>query len=261
MESAVVLRPFNGAPQSVTNASRRCFYFQVSKSSTKPSLLPCAKAATTASSLTPDGIPLQGLSPGRNVPKSTFPNGFEALVLKVCDETEVAELKLKVGEFEMCLKRDTGSQTASTLVAQSAVPPPVPSQPKVESSSAAPQGTPRKSIPASTTPFANISSAKASKLATLEASGSNAYVLVSAPTVGLFRSGRTLKGKKQPPSCKEGDMIKEGQVIGFLDQFGSELPVKSDSAGEVLKILFKDGEPVGYGDPLVAVLPFFHGIR
>ncbi|RRT54935.1 hypothetical protein GW17_00058490, partial [Ensete ventricosum] len=44
--------------------------------------------------------------------------------------------------------------------------------------------------------------------------------------VGTFRIGRTLNGKKQPPSCKEGDMIKEGQAIGFLDQFGNELPVR-----------------------------------
>lgn len=27
-------------------------------------------------------------------------------------------------------------------------------------------------------------------------------------------------------NLKQGDVIKEGQVIGYLDQFGSELPVK-----------------------------------
>lgn len=69
----------------------------------------------------------------------------------------------------------------------------------------------------------------------------------------------------------QGDIIKEGQIIGFLDQFGNELPVKvshsslflisvfllnkcpfishayrvvfvqSDVAGEVLKVLCQDG--------------------
>lgn len=68
----------------------------------------------------------------------------------------------------------------------------------------------------------------------------------------------------------QGVVIKEGQVIGYLDQFGNELPIKvfllllywslaykklslftyhayliffmqSDVAGEVLKIMFKDG--------------------
>lgn len=56
-------------------------------------------------------------------------------------------------------------------------------------------------------------------------------------------------------------MIEEGQVIGFLDQFGTQLPVKSDVAGEVLKVLYSDGEAVGYGDPLIAVLPSFPGIK
>ncbi|KAG8380719.1 hypothetical protein BUALT_Bualt06G0045200 [Buddleja alternifolia] len=99
------------------------------------------------------------------------------------------------------------------------------------------------------------------KLAALGASESSGYVIVSSPTVGSFRRSRTLKGKKQQPACKEGDVIKEGQVIGFLDQFGTELPVKSDVAGEVLKLLYSDGEAVGYGDPLIAVLPSFHGIK
>ena len=49
-------------------------------------------------------------------------------------------------------------------------------------------------------------------------------------------------------------------MIGYIDQFGTELPVKSDVAGEVLKLLFEEGEAIGYGDPLIAVLPSFHGL-
>ncbi|GKU92194.1 hypothetical protein SLEP1_g5956 [Rubroshorea leprosula] len=56
-------------------------------------------------------------------------------------------------------------------------------------------------------------------------------------------------------------MIKEGQVIGYLDQFGTHFPVRADVAGEVLKLLANDGDAIGYGDPLVAVLPSFHGIK
>ncbi|MCI08405.1 biotin carboxyl carrier protein of acetyl-CoA carboxylase chloroplastic-like, partial [Trifolium medium] len=38
-----------------------------------------------------------------------------------------------------------------------------------------------------------------------------------------------------------GDVIKEGQVIGYIDQFAAGLPIKSDVAGEVLKLLVEDG--------------------
>ncbi|KAJ6796174.1 Uncharacterized protein M6B38_222290 [Iris pallida] len=294
MESAAILRSLNGALQSVTpaksffekhavapscrDASKRSLLFHIplqckritcSSASRKGPLLSHVKASETTSAMTSDAGTAESIPQGLLQKKSTFPNGFETLVLDVCDETDVTELKLKVGDFEMHIKRDIGTPKSappvapaitSSATASPATPPPASSKPSVESGPSA-KTAPPKSTTAATSPFANVSSAKTSKLAALEASGSNTYVIISSPTVGLFRSGRTVKGKKQPPSCKEGDMIKEGQIIGFLDQFGSELPVRADVAGEALKILFKDGEAVGYGDPLVAVLPSFHGIK
>ncbi|XAR65987.1 hypothetical protein NMG60_11012018 [Bertholletia excelsa] len=191
---------------------------------------------------------------------TTFPNGFEELVLQVCDETEVAELKLKIGDFQMHLKRNIGATKFPTPVV-SPTSPPIPSEPMIESTPASSPPTPPKPSTEKVSPFTNVPMEKSAKLAALEASGSSGYVLVSSPTVGSFRRGRTVKGKTQPPICKQGDVIKEGQVIGYLDQFGTELPVKSDVAGEVLEILFDDGEAVGYGDPLIAVLPSFHDIK
>ncbi|KAI4306897.1 hypothetical protein L6164_030137 [Bauhinia variegata] len=197
----------------------------------------------------------------RPLQNATFPNGLEDLVLEVCDETEIAELKLKVGEFEMHLKRNIGATTAPLSNISPTVPPPIPTKPMVESAPATPPPSPPKSSSEKPSPFINVPVEKSSKLSALEAAGAKGYVLVSSPTVGSFQSGRLVKGKRYPPICKEGGVIKEGQVIGYLDQFGTEIPVKSDVAGEVLKILFQDGEAVGYGDPLLAVLPSFHGIE
>ncbi|XP_044461531.1 biotin carboxyl carrier protein of acetyl-CoA carboxylase-like isoform X3 [Mangifera indica] len=185
----------------------------------------------------------------------------QALVLEVCEKTEIAELKLKVGYFEMHLKRNVGATKAPLSSLPPTTPPPIPAKLMDVSAPVAAPSTPPKPSEEKASPFANVSFGKSPKLAALEASGSNDYVLVSSPTVGSFRRNRTVKGKKQRPICKEGDVIKEGQVIGYLDQFGTELPVKSDVAGKVLKLLFNDGEAVGYGDPLIAVLPSFHGIK
>lgn len=188
---------------------------------------------------------------------ATFPSGCEELVAGVCDETQIAELKIKIGDFEMHLKRNINSAEAPVLVASPTEAPPIPSKPMSDS---APAAAPSSTVKAKENPFVNDSVKKSRKLAALEASGATGYVLVSCPTVGSFRIARTLKGKKQPPACKEGDVIKEGKTICYLDQFGTELPVKSDVDGEVIKILFDDGEAVGYGDPLIAVLPSFHDI-
>ncbi|KAF9594706.1 hypothetical protein IFM89_034491 [Coptis chinensis] len=227
----------------------------------KGTLLPCFKTAeTTTVAATPDVAALDSNSNGPVAKKSVngaiFPKGFEELVLEVCDETDVAELKLKennvdffvlslklseiieqIGDFEMNLKRNIGATSTSIPVISSSEPTAVPSKPVAESApTSSPPSPPKETI----SPFKYVSPEKSSKLASLEASGSNGYVLVSSPT---------------------GDVIKEGQIIGYLDQFGTELPVKSDVAGEVLKLLFSDGEAIGYGDPLLAVLPSFHGIK
>ncbi|XP_004240889.1 uncharacterized protein [Solanum lycopersicum] len=226
-------------------------------------ILSCAKTSeTTVTAKSGDGnhkVPTES-SP---LPTATFPKGFEALITEVCDDTEVAELKLKVGDFELHLKRNIEAPVVPAPVVSAPPPPPPPpsaSKPSI-SSTAAPAASPGKSTSGKISPFTNVAAEKSAKLAALESTGASGYVLVSCPTVGSFRRARTLKGKKQPPACKEGDIIKEGQIIGFLDQFGTELPVRSDAAGEVLKILFNDGEAVGYGDPLIAVLPSFHGIN
>lgn len=195
----------------------------------------------------------------KNTAISSFPSGFEELVIGVCDETQIAELKMKIGGFEMHLKRNIKSTEAVMPVASPTVAPPIPSEPMTGSAPVAPPSPPKPAQKLS--PFTNVPFQKLKKLAALEASGATGYVLVSCPTVGTFRKSRTLKGKKQPTLCNEGDIIKEGQTICYLDQFGTELPVKSDATGEVIKILFNDGEAVGYGDPLIAVLPSFHDIK
>ncbi|THG10156.1 hypothetical protein TEA_002995 [Camellia sinensis var. sinensis] len=83
----------------------------------------------------------------------------------------------------------------------------------------------------------------------------------SAPTSPPKSCWLIPKGQNMERKEATSYLQREGQVIGFVDQFGTELPVKSDVAGEVLKLLFNDGEAVGYADPLISVLPSFHRIK
>uniref|UniRef100_A0A7N0R9W5 Lipoyl-binding domain-containing protein n=1 Tax=Kalanchoe fedtschenkoi TaxID=63787 RepID=A0A7N0R9W5_KALFE len=227
----------------------------------RASLISCAKASEAVVADEAEDTKRVGAPVIKALQNATFPKGFEALISEVCDETEVAEVKLRIGDFEMHLKRNVGATKAPEAIISPTVAPPIPSEPMIESLPVVPPPAPSKSPAENNGFFKSASLVKSPKLQALDASGSAGYVLVSSPSVGSFRRARTFKGKKQPPSCKEGDMIKEGQTIGYLDQFGTELPIKSDVAGEVLKLLVADGEPVGYGDPLIAVLPSFHGIR
>nr|XP_033515792.1 uncharacterized protein LOC104110916 isoform X3 [Nicotiana tomentosiformis] len=207
-------------------------------------ILYCAKTSETTVTAKSDDSHQKVPTEKSPLPTATFPKGFEALITEVCDDTEVAELKLKIGDFELHLKRNIEAPIVPAPVVSTPPPPPPPpsaSKPSNASTAAAPATSPGKSSSEKISPFTNVAAEKSAKLAALETTGASGYVLVSCPTVGSFRRARTLKGKKQPPACKEGDVIKEGQIIGFLDQFGTELPVRSDAAGEVLKILFNDG--------------------
>ncbi|XP_010516214.1 PREDICTED: uncharacterized protein LOC104791905 [Camelina sativa] len=237
--------------------------WRLSNRSSNYTLVLRAKASKTSTTTKSDDSSDATVSNGKkSVRRTTFPKEVEALVHEMCDETEVAVLKLKVGDFEMNLKRKIEAATNPIPVEDISptVAPPIPSEPMNQSVSSIP--SPSKAKPSEkVSPFINTSYGKPAKLAALEASGSNNYVLVKSPSVGEFHRSRTVKGKKLSPSCKEGDEIKEGQVIGYLHQLGTELPVTSDVAGEVLKLLSDDGDSVGYGDPLVAVLPSFHDIN
>ncbi|KAJ8434444.1 hypothetical protein Cgig2_025414 [Carnegiea gigantea] len=250
METAATVRSFHGAAGIISHAYSA---FKKPGQAAWPSILglPSAGQAgiSVSCSKTPEGamsksnVPLSnganGSTQKHGLRSATFPDAFEALLLEVCDETSIAELQLKAS-FEMHLKRNVGAKNAQPVVQAAPAPAPAPAGPSTSTSIPEP------------------SSALASKLAALEASGTDGYKLVTSPTVGSFRKGRTVKGKKQPPVCKQGDIIKEGQIIGYVDQFGTELAVKSDVAGEILKFLFEEGEPVGYGEPIIAVLPSFH---
>ncbi|KAE8670831.1 hypothetical protein F3Y22_tig00112072pilonHSYRG00072 [Hibiscus syriacus] len=80
-------------------------------------------------------------------------------------------------------------------------------------------------------------------------------------TQGFFRRSRTINRKRTPPSCKEKQIVKEGQVLYYIKQLGGEILIESDVSGAVIKILRDDDDSVGYGDALIALLPSFLGIK
>lgn len=87
----------------------------------------------------------------------------------------------------MNLKRKIGQTATPTPMPDisPSVAPPIPSEPMNKSVSAAAAATPSKAKPASekVSPFINAAYRKSSKLAALDASGSNNYVLVTSPSV------------------------------------------------------------------------------
>ncbi|KAK6153733.1 hypothetical protein DH2020_013372 [Rehmannia glutinosa] len=168
------------------------------------------------------------------------PNSFEveSLLKVLCDTTSVAEIELK----------------------QSALPQEPPALAPVTAHSVV--ETPGSNDSASPSSFALTKQGPSSGgvQTLLDKAADEGLMILQSPRVGYFRRSRTIKGKRAPPSCKEKDIVKEGKVLCYIEQLGGEIPVESDVSGEVVKILREDGDPVGYGDALIAVLPSFPGI-
>ncbi|MCO5586546.1 hypothetical protein L7F22_040487 [Adiantum nelumboides] len=160
---------------------------------------------------------------------SLAPNAFEvqSLLMEVCDKTSIAELDLKVGAFRLHVKRDVGKLKGSAPAVP--VAPPVPSEPMVESG----PHVALPSVPSSKPPvtsaaaiLANSASKLGSKFGILEAAADEGLLFVTSPKVGLFRRSRVVKGKSGRPLCEEGQIVKEGQVVCYVEQLETQQPVE-----------------------------------
>lgn len=212
------------------------------------------EAEPAAATAIPDSDDSSSKTVSSETASPLIPNSFEveSLLTEICDTTSIAEVDLKLGGFRLYVKRDLTGQSASSLPPISS-PVTAPSSVEVADSNGSASST-SLAITKSSPPSDGIQTM-------IEKAADEGLVIIQSPRVGYFRRSRTIKGKRAPPSCKEKQQVKEGQVLFFIEQLGGELPVESDVSGEIIKIHREDGDPVGYGDPLISILPSFPGIK
>ncbi|KAH9308986.1 hypothetical protein KI387_036897, partial [Taxus chinensis] len=194
------------------------------------------KASRATLAVASDGVALESDSQNGNGNSAIFPDGFESLIMEVCDETDVAEIKLKAGNFEMHMRRNIEKSKGPSSVTIPLTPPvtseitvvsdPIVSTPTTSSKPAKPLPT------GSSNPFTN-------KL--VKATSDDGIFTVTSPKVGIFRENRVAKGKIGPVMCKVGKSVKEGQVVCYLEHLGSLLPIVSKVAGEIVSVIPSHG--------------------
>lgn len=187
-------------------------------------------------------------SPSQLTPNSS---AVESLLIEICNTTSIAEFELKLGGFRLYVRRNLIGESKS-------FPPPV-SDPVISANVDIGQQNGSASSPSLAITKAEPTSSSIQTI--IDTAADEGLAIIVSPRVGYFRRSRTIKGKRAPPPCKEKQIVKEGQVVCYIEQLGGELPIESDVAGEVIKILRDDGDPVGYGDALIAILPSFPGIK
>lgn len=85
-----------------------------------------------------------------------------------------------------------------------------------------------------------------------EGAASSPLVTMEAPMVGTFYRAAN---PQAPPYVNEGDLIKEGQVVGVIEAMKLMNEIEARVSGRVARILVENGQPVEYGQPLFLVDP------
>jgi acetyl-CoA carboxylase biotin carboxyl carrier protein len=74
--------------------------------------------------------------------------------------------------------------------------------------------------------------------------------IVKSPIVGTFYSSPS---PGAAPFVSPGDPVAKGQVIGVIEAMKLMNEIESDAAGEIVKCLVSNGQPIEYGQPLYSI--------
>jgi acetyl-CoA carboxylase biotin carboxyl carrier protein len=135
-------------------------------------------------------------------------------------EKDVAEFELERGDVKLRIRR--GQMVAAA--------PPVASQ----------------------FPSAASGSAPARPAAAPASAEEEGLYLLKSPIVGTFYQSPS---PDAPPFVKPGDRVQQGQVICIVEAMKLMNEIESDVAGEIVKPLVTNGQPVEYGQPLFSIRP------
>jgi acetyl-CoA carboxylase biotin carboxyl carrier protein len=101
-------------------------------------------------------------------------------------------------------------------------------------------------------PVATAATAAPAAATPAEAAAEAGLHIVKSPIVGTYYEAPS---PGSPPFIKVGDEVTTGQVLCIVEAMKLMNEIESDVAGEVVKILVTNNQPVEYGQSLFAIRP------
>jgi acetyl-CoA carboxylase biotin carboxyl carrier protein len=144
-------------------------------------------------------------------------------------EKDIAEFELERGDVKVKVKRG-----ASPTVAQARTETPYPSTP----------------VPQTVQPA--VAASPTSPSAPIEVAPVETLHMVKSPIVGTLYEAPS---PGAPPFVKVGDMVEVGQVLCIVEAMKLLNEIESDVAGEIVKKMGSNGQPIEYGQELFAIRP------
>ncbi|HTR67670.1 MAG TPA: acetyl-CoA carboxylase biotin carboxyl carrier protein [Terriglobales bacterium] len=144
-------------------------------------------------------------------------------------EKDIAEFELERGDVKVRIKRGGAAAAApeTRFFAVPSAPPALPDLAAVAAPAAPPAA---KEAPAQ----------------------EESLHMVRSPIVGTFYESPS---PGSPPFVKAGDTVEAGQVLCIVEAMKLMNEIESDVAGEIVKRLVDNGQPIEYGQELFAVRP------
>jgi acetyl-CoA carboxylase biotin carboxyl carrier protein len=153
-------------------------------------------------------------------------------LIEFLKEQDIAEFELERGDVKVRIKRSLPSAPPETRYL--AVP-------------AAPTASAAMGIPPTATPAPHAPPPEPVKAAAEED-----FHQVRSPIVGTFYESPS---PGSPPFIKLGDSVEVGQVLCIVEAMKLMNEIESDVAGEVVKKLVNNGQPIEYGQELFLIRP------
>jgi acetyl-CoA carboxylase biotin carboxyl carrier protein len=147
-------------------------------------------------------------------------------------EKDIAEFELERGDVKVKIRRGTQASASpapeSHYIPVAATPAPV--------MHAAPASAPPRAETASAVPVATAEDLH----------------VVRSPIVGTFYESPS---PGAPPFVKPGDSVEVGQVLCIVEAMKLMNEIECDVAGEIVKKLVTNGQPIEYGQELFTIRP------
>ena len=153
-------------------------------------------------------------------------------LIKFLKEEEIAEFELERGDIKVKIKRTGAADTSSERIIT--VHPAIQAAPVLATvNSVSPQ--------TSAVPPSNGAARAEEDLH-----------LVRSPIVGTYYESPS---PGSPPFVKPGDFVEAGQVLCIVEAMKLMNEIEADVAGEIVRSLVKNGQPIEYGQELFAIRP------
>jgi len=161
-------------------------------------------------------------------------------LIKLVNRLELAEFKMKDGEFELSIRTKLFGKTKKQEAPVIAVP----SAPAVPAVQAPPPAAPEPAQPAPQTKGADAPAESGG--------GEEGLVEVRSPIVGTFYRSPS---PDKPPYIKVGDSIDVGSVVCIVEAMKLFNEIESEVSGKIVKVVVEDASPVEYDQVLFLVDP------